>query len=410
MKPTRREFIVSAAAALPLALSRPVRAEDADAALVERIATLIGEYEEQGWHRTATRVDSASAEWLAGQIDTTGNTPALEAFPVERVDVTSAVLVVGDRRIEGIPLFDGSFTGPQGIDGRLGAPGSEAEIALVETAVNAAGAGELGDARRANRHKAIVAVTRGRRPGLCPSNADSFLKPFGPPVLQVSSEEGAALRERAAGGGRVTVIADVARTVAVAANVTTSIEGTNPRLPPLIVMTPRSGWYTCASERGGGIAVWLETMRGLRTARLPRPVLFVASSGHELGHLGINAYIARRAGIVKNSVGWLHLGANVGAATEAANTIQASDDRFDEQLTAAMSAAGLAVSRRTPRGTVPGGEAEAVHRGGGRYASIIGGNALFHNLEDRGPKAIDPAAIAKFSHAFAALARTLAGS
>src|SRR5439155_393649 len=61
-------------------------------------------------------------------------------------------------------------------------------IGLTEIAPNTAGAGELGEARRQNRHQAIVVVTRGARPGLCPSNADSFLRPFGPPVLQVTSE------------------------------------------------------------------------------------------------------------------------------------------------------------------------------------------------------------------------------
>ena len=34
-----------------------------------------------------------------------------------------------------------------------------------------------------------MCATRGGRPGLCPSNADSFLTPFGPPVIQVSSED-----------------------------------------------------------------------------------------------------------------------------------------------------------------------------------------------------------------------------
>jgi hypothetical protein len=35
----------------------------------------------------------------------------------------------------------------------------------------------------------VEALTRGARPGLCPSNAEKFLRPFGPPVVQVSSEE-----------------------------------------------------------------------------------------------------------------------------------------------------------------------------------------------------------------------------
>jgi hypothetical protein len=403
--------MAGAAAAVPFAAVRSALAEPEEPSVIaQRIAGVVGEYEAQGFHRTATPADFSSAEWLAGQIDDTGLTPALEAFSVERVDPVTNVLVAGGRRIEGIPLFDGAFTRPEGLEGRLGDAGSDADIALVETAVNAAGAGALGDARRAGRYKAIVAITRGRRPGLCPSNADSFVQPFGPPVLQVSSEDGAALRERASRGERVTVIANVDRAAAVAANVTSSIAGSDASLAPVVVMTPRSGWYTCASERGGGIACWLEMMRGLREPRPRRTILFVASSGHELGHLGINAFIDRRAGIVKKAVGWLHLGANIGAATEAANTIQASDDEFDRRLTEAMSGAGLQVDRRTPRGRVPGGEAEAVHRGGGRYVSIIGGNALFHNPEDKGPQAIDPAAIARFSGACTAFVRALASA
>jgi hypothetical protein len=49
-----------------------------------------------------------------------------------------------------------------------------------------------------------------------------------------------------------------------------------------------------------------------------------------------------------------------------------------------------------------------VHRGGGRYVSIIGRNALFHNPADRGPEAVDLEAIARFAAAFSAIAKTLA--
>jgi hypothetical protein len=72
-----------------------------------------------------------------------------------------------------------------------------------------------------------------------------------------------------------------------------------------------------------------------------------------------------------------------------------------------MTASGLAITRRNPRGTIPGGEAEVVHRGGGRYVSIIGRNALFHNPADRGPQAIDAAVISRFVDAFVRFAREL---
>src|SRR5205807_2864595 len=175
-----------------------------------------------------------------------------------------------------------------------------------------------------------------------------------------------------------------------------------------VIMTPRSGWWTCASERGGGIAIWLELMRELKQASLQRDVLFVASSGHELGHLGINAFADRRPNIVKNSAAWIHLGANIGAAQDAGNVIQASDDDMEKREADAMTIEGIVITRRNPRGTIPGGEAEVVHRGGGRYVSIIGRNALFHSPADHGPEAIDANAISRFVDAFVAVARGLA--
>jgi hypothetical protein len=305
-------------------------------------------------------------------------------------------------------LFDGSFTGAEGIDGRLGVLAGNAEIGLSEAAPNTSAAGQLGDARRSNRHKAIICIARGARPGLCPSNADSFLDPFGPPVLQVSSEDAAFLEESARQGADVHLTAQAKRATAEAFNVVATLAGADRSLPPLVVMTPRSGWWTCASERGGGIACWIELMRQLKTVRLPRDVVFVASSGHELGHLGINAFVDKRPGLVSNSAGWMHFGANIGAAQDPGNVIQASDDAFEKVQADAMTSAGLVITRRNPRGAVPGGEAEVVHRGGGRYVSVIGRNALFHNPADRGPRAIDADIIARFVDVFVGVARSLA--
>ena len=405
---TRREWIsLTAAGAAAPVFARMASAAQDDAATA-RIATVILEYEAQGFHRTATGVDEKSGQWLAALAGRTGLQSRLEPFPVNRVDPLVTTLEGGGRRLVGLPLFDGAFTGPAGISGRLGPLNSDAEIGLTETAVNAAGTGALGEARRANKHKAIVAITKGRRAGLCPSNADFFLEPFGPPVLQVSSTEAEWLAVQASRGTKVQLIANVVRNGGTAQNVVAEITGSDTALPPIVVMTPRSGWYWCASERGGGIACWLEIMRSVREAPVKRSIFFVASSGHELGHLGINAYIEKRPGIVKQAKAWLHLGANIGAATDLNNNLlQASDDDMDRAISEAMTKAGLAIARRAPRRNVPGGEAEAIHRGGGRYVSSIGGNALFHDLADRGAAAVDPATIAKFSAAYLDVIRTL---
>src|SRR5262249_35920610 len=153
-----------------------------------RIGGLIRAYEEQGFHRTGTAVDQGSGEWLANEVRQIGLEPIHEEFALSRVDLVDASLVANNRKIEGLPLFDGGFTSPAGIAGPLGNLNDEASIGLVEIAPNGAEAGALGDARRRNRQQPIVVVTRGTRTGFCPSNADSFRRPFGPPVLQVTSE------------------------------------------------------------------------------------------------------------------------------------------------------------------------------------------------------------------------------
>jgi hypothetical protein len=149
-------------------------------------------------------------------------------------------------------------------------------------------------------------------------------------------------------------------------------------------------------------------MRRMRDTKPARDVRFVASSGHELGYRGIEVYAERHPDLIRRSRTWIHLGANIGAAQQPGNTIQASDDEMEGVLAKGRTASGLAINRRVPRGTVPGGEAGIVHRGGGRYMSVIGNNALFHNPADRGPAAVDPSVIARFAEVFSAIANSLA--
>ena len=402
---TRRELIALAGPAAVLA-QQASRSGEAQ----RRIARIIHSYEEQGIHRTGTEVDRVSGDWLMTQVRATGLEPEREVFELSRVDPVAGSLTAAGRRVEGLPLFDGTFTGADGVRGKLGALGSDANIGLAEAAPNTSGAAALGEARRQNRHRAIVLVTRGGRPGLCPNNADSFLHPFGPPVIQVSSEEKPWLDDLARTSSEAVIVAQVKRTSAEAFNVTASIEGADRKFPPLVVMTPRSGWWTCASERGGGVACWLELMRALRNTKPTRNVLFVASSGHEIGYRGIEVYAERRPTLIKQSRAWIHFGANIGAAQDPGTSIQASDDEMEELMAKPMLAAGLNIDRRVPRGTVPGGEAGIVHRGGGRYLSVIGRNALFHNMADRGPNAVSVDTIARFTSVFTGIANELASA
>ena len=86
----------------------------------QRIGAGIRAYEAQGFHRTGTAVDQLSAEWLANEVREIGLEPVREEFSLSRVDPIDANLVINGRRIDGLPLFDGGFTDPAGVEGGLG--------------------------------------------------------------------------------------------------------------------------------------------------------------------------------------------------------------------------------------------------------------------------------------------------
>jgi hypothetical protein len=407
---TRSKFLTMGAAASAGWLASPLRAltlqAPSDARV--RIARIIQEYDAQGLHRTGTDVDDTSGAWLQEQARAAGAMAALERFRLGRVELHACTIGVGGKTVEGLPLFDGGFTRPEGVSGRLGLSDSSAEIALVDldgTAISSEGRSL--DTLRRSHHRAIVGITNGGQPGLTPMNAARFAEPYGVPVVQVASTDGDWLHEAAKRGDRATVVAHAVRVPDTAGNVTATVRGTVTDLPPVVVITPRSGWWHCASERGGGLACWLETMRAAAAARPSRSIEFVASSGHELGHLGLDAFIAERRGLVKTAAAWVHLGANIGAAGGRMR-LQAADDQMEERASAALARARTSIADRVARGTIPAGEARNIHLGGGRYVSMLGSGPYFHSLADRWPAVVDVPAIARYAAAVAELVITLA--
>lgn len=409
---SRKAFLQLAAAAPAALWPRLVSAAaqaPVDGNRRERVADAIRTYHWQGVHRTATDVDNESGQWLAGEASRAGAEVAPRRFFIDRVNLHACSVEAGGTRREGLPFFDGTFTAAEGIRGRLGSPDSGSPIALVTldgAGISSEGAA-LADLRRRPGLQAIVAITRGGQPGLCPSNAVSFTKPYGVPVVQVSSTTEEWLTGLARDGADLRVVAHTTRTHAPADNVVASVRGRRPELPPVVVMTPRSGWWQCASERGGGIACWLEIMRVVSEVRPDRTVRFIASSGHELGHVGLDAFLHEEPSLIASAAAWMHLGANIGAAGGEMR-VQASSDELEAAAVTAVERAGGRFSVRVPRGRVPGGEARNIHVGGGRYVSLLGSNPNFHNPLDLWPYTVDLDAVVRFATATAELALLLA--
>jgi hypothetical protein len=418
----RREFLVAGAETMALALASrsaasilqsqgapaSLQSQESSDALEQRLVGIVQAYDAQGNHRTGTAVDRASAEWLASEIRQRGLESVLEPFPLSRVDPQSCYLRIAGRRIDGVPLFDASFTDGEGVRGKLGPLGSDAEIGLAESQGS-----KLIEAAspqfRQSRHKAVVLLSWAGRPGLFLLNAPLFRKPSGPPTLQISSAESEWLKEQAALRAEPTLVASVRRTPTPAFNVTTKIKGADSRLAPLVVMTPRSGSWQCASERGGGIACWLETMRVLAAGKPSRDCFFAATSAHEFGGFGIEPYLEHRKELIKRAHAFIHFGANIGASRQP-NMIVATDESLEQWAVRAMEKEGMKVNRRATRGSRPGVELGPTHDGGGRYFALVCDNEFFfHNAGDRWPEAIDVMLLARYARAFSTAALELAG-
>ncbi|NVM16961.1 MAG: M28 family peptidase [Candidatus Lokiarchaeota archaeon] len=362
--------------------------------LKQRIATIIKEYDNQGIHRTGTEVDNQSAHWLANKIKKIGQDPHLDKFSLNRIDIVEASVEIGEEKIVGVPLFDCIYPEEELIVGNLGSLRKNNIVGI--TRVDNVKPQDLENQRKNNSNIGIIVATQGLTSGLSLINAEHFTKPFGPPTLQISSEYWSFLSSKI--GTEVSLRIKINRTPSKAYNVITRIEGKDPMLTPLVVMTPRSGWWNCASERAGGIAIMLEMMRTFVTVKPKRNLIFLANSGHELGHLGLNHYLENNTNLIKGASSWIHLGANLaeivhnGSNTAVQPKIRAqfSDSEIEALGLKSLAKHSIVPSTNISQGTRPLGEAKNIFDGGGRYFSVIGiKNPFFHHPDDRWPGAVD---------------------
>ncbi len=375
----------------------------------------------EGWdavpeHRTGTAGDLATARWLADTVRAAGAEPRLDKFPFRRRELRECLVEVDGRRAEGVPLFDGGLTDEAGITCPLTRLGGAGE-GIAVTASSPGGTSTELSAARNGAFRAVVAGSKPPEgvPGLTLLNAPEYAKPFGPPVLQVATDEVEWLDAAASAGTVARLVAHATIEDTEACNVLTRIPGRDPSAPPLVIMTPRSSWWTSTAERGGGIAAWLACIRYFADNPGHCDVLFTANTGHELGHVGLEHYMARNPELAKGARAWIHLGANFAAAEchhagtrlAAGVRYQASPDLFAMGLET-LEAFGISPAMIVPTDVRPGGEAQNIFDAGGSYLSVLGKNPWFHHPDDRWPNTIDLEKTETICRAVLHIARTLA--
>jgi len=186
----------------------------------------------------------------------------------------------------------------------------------------------------------------------------------------------------------------------------------------LVVSTPHSGWFRCGGERGPGIALLLGLARWAAARRPGVGYCFVATSGHEVGALGMQAWLARDAPPPGRVIAWLHLGA--GLATYAWRPTPIGAERLAGadparlllytpplEAVAREAFAGLPCERRAAPDIAVGEMRLVVPRGYGRVLTAVATHRFHHTPED-GPEATGPELLEPAARAFARVLERLA--
>ncbi len=364
-----------------------------DAMTTNSLRTDLSAFDHIADHRTATAGDLSTSRWLIAQCADHGVDANLFEYPFARRTVVRASVTLSDgREINGVPLFDGPDTPSGGVLGTAVSLATPGQVGVGRFAPQDGHSltKTLQVARTQARHQALIAVSAADNivRGLAVLNAERYGAPFGPPVVQIASQNSDFIEDAARAGKPLNVVIESRWESVKATNVDFAIAGRDKSAAPLVIMTPKSGWWTCTSERGGGIAVWLACMRHFSANPPRRSVHFTANSGHELGHLGMRRYLTSHQTLLKDAFFWVHLGANF-ASVDSRLLLQADHADRLAMLTTALERHAIQGADSLPHGTRPLGEARDIHDGGGRYLSLLGSNRWFHHPDDRLQPSVD---------------------
>jgi len=267
--------------------------------------------------------DTACGEWLAGELKSAGYAIERQAFQAPFFEATRAEFTTGSATAQILPQPIVIPTAAGGISGQLVRVDSAGRfsgpmrgaIALVDldngrwsTMLAAAVRGPV-EAAFAAGAKAVVAITNGPTRKVIALNADGRRPMFRGPVALLAPEDAAPFLAGALRGQEARLLIEGNGGQRPAFNFVGRIDRRKGRW--LAVSTPRSGWFTCAAERGPGVAVWLNLARWAPAVFPDYDLAFVCNTGHEYEYLGAAEAMKAISPPPSATRFWLHLGANV---------------------------------------------------------------------------------------------------
>ena len=344
----------------------------------------------QGEHRSGGKGDQQAQAWLAQILAQLGFSVERIGLPVMAIEDAGTEILTGPLSVNGFPQY---MPPSSAVGARLEGPLALYDAAvpsgrlLVHEAEWPAGAywtpalQQIAERAASLSALALIFTTTTPKGGIFVFNRDQSLPPLPIPVIAVSRADHRQLVMGAQNSSK----AGLTISGRVVASETGLILGRKPgKGRAIVISTPLTGWFTCGSERGSGIALFLDLARKL--ARQMRPVVLMATGAHEIGHTGMKLALDKYAPDPASVELWLHLGAAIAAKTadgkaQIARIIAAGAPMMERTRT--LFPADHAFIQEASANS-PGETGEIIQHGQLNLIGFANANPSFHTPDDLG--------------------------
>ncbi len=370
-------------------------AQAADPLDRDRLMADVTRYESFGLHRYGSPGADAALDWIAAELAAAGLAVTEQRFTMDRQYVFErGTLEVEGRQLDILPQW---WIPEDRASIKLTAP--IAPPGLLRLSLPYDRGAYLNDSHRARlaeafaQKPAAVLLDIGHPSGeIFTYNVDQASPPWPVPVLLVASRDVPHLRPGATA------------TVSLRGAYRRGVEGRNivARLDRgrgqwLVISTPVTSWFTSTCERGPGIAGFLAMARLAKARFTDHDLVFVATSGHEIGHGGMEHFMRNGAPPPESTAAWAHFGSSLACrdpVVTAINSSAALASLVDHHF------AGIDGLRLTAEKAAIG-ELREVHAAGyANFFGMAGSHEYFHTPVDSAA-AVDPDLLTPMAKAFA---------
>lgn len=342
----------------------------------ENLYDIVCAFASFGDHRTGSDADTATADWLADGLAALGGTVERQPFSFNYFD-HDVTLTANGQPVGTLPLYysclgrldtERVFTARLPLDHKDGA--EDPIPALCKQAL-------------AEDCDALALATIGDTGSLVAINRPSTVVGSLPVVLTAGRDHDRLLN----GSLNLSYSAHLQRRTA---NNVIARFGDPDAARRIVLTTPYSGWFSCAGERGTGIAVLLGLIKAVRKTHA---FTVIAATGHELMYRG-GEIAAAAHGASPDVV--LHLGSCIATTPGDLDAVLHAPDDIANQVAEALTPMQVALRRPDAPEAAESwvGESRCWAGRPARMLSVAGTSPDFHTPEDTPDRVTGPAVLA----------------